>query len=181
MYASLSPDAGATSLSECRSRCCTNATCTTYQWSDAPKTPPKCWSGDSDDYVDSEGVEWYGETGKLTYGAPCDLKSCTCDGVDLSSLAGKTYVTPVDADGYAYKVSICTEIPRASLPTGCVGYTTHAAAVRYQADSPLDCNQVGSVGPCSAVRTHISLRLPLLCSWVVFDRHECVDEMFSMM
>jgi hypothetical protein len=142
MYASLSPDAGAKSLSECRSSCCTNATCTTYQWSDAPKTPPKCWIGDSDGtYVDSGGVVWEGASGKLD-GAACDLAACTCDGVDLSSLAGRTYELPVGADGYAYMVSVCTEIPPARLPAGCSQYAQNPTAVRYKPMLPADCIQV---------------------------------------
>ena len=81
--------------------------------------------------------------------AACDLASCTCDGVDLSGMKGKVYQAPTDAEGYAYKISMCSEIPTAQLPTGCKQYAEHPAVVKYKANNPADCIEIGSVGPCS--------------------------------
>ena len=83
--------------------------------------------------------------------AACDLASCTCDGVDLSGMKGKVYQAPTDAEGYAYKISMCSEIPTAQLPAGCqlpAAGCKHSAVVKYKANNPADCIEIGSVGPC---------------------------------
>ena len=83
-------------------------------------------------------------------GPPCDLAACTCDGVDLKGLQAKGVVEiPPDAEGYSYKLSVCNEIPSASLPTGCQQYAEHPAIVKFKADNLADCIEVGSIGPCS--------------------------------
>jgi len=82
-------------------------------------------------------------------GSTCDLSTCECDGVSLSSLRGKTYHPPVDAEGYAYMISVCDEIPKDELPSGCQQYAEHPAVVKYKADNPADCIEIGAVGPCS--------------------------------
>ena len=82
-------------------------------------------------------------------GAPCDLKSCTCAGVDLSKFKGKVFKTPKDAEGYAYSLAMCGEIPKTSLPSGCQQYAEHPSVVKYKEDNPADCIEIGSVGPCS--------------------------------
>lgn len=82
-------------------------------------------------------------------GAKCDLASCTCGGVDLSSMKGKVYKAPQDAEGYAYSLSICGEIPKSALPSGCQQYAEHPSVVKYKNDNPADCIEIGSIGPCS--------------------------------
>eukprot|EP01048_Picozoa_sp_COSAG05_P019702 COSAG05_NODE_3159_length_2278_cov_8.291877_1_plen_263_part_00 len=80
----------------------------------------------------------------------CDLAKCTCDGVDLAGLKALGVVTSgPDAEGYSYKVSICQEIPAASLPSGCQQYAEHPAIVKFKTDNPADCIEIGSTGPCS--------------------------------
>jgi len=69
--------------------------------------------------------------------------------VSLSSLRGKTHHAPTDAEGYAYMLSVCGEIPKDELPSGCQQYAEHPAVVRYKGDNPADCIEIGSVGPCS--------------------------------
>jgi hypothetical protein len=64
MYNNLYGDSSAQSSDDCKSNCCSDSTCQVWQWSDDPLTPPNCWTGDSDDYGDSGGVEWQGEQGK---------------------------------------------------------------------------------------------------------------------
>eukprot|EP01052_Picozoa_sp_SAG31_P002825 SAG31_NODE_102_length_25175_cov_10.778553_17_plen_208_part_00 len=81
--------------------------------------------------------------------AQCDLAGCTCDGVDLSGMKGKVYQAPPDSEGYAYKISMCSEIPAETLPTGCQQYAEHPAVVKYKANNPADCIEIGSIGPCS--------------------------------
>lgn len=83
------------------------------------------------------------------HAAACDLASCTCDGVDLSGMKGQVYQAPTDSEGYAYKISMCSEIPAATLPTGCQQYAEHPAVVKYKANNPADCIEIGSIGPCS--------------------------------
>ena len=83
-------------------------------------------------------------------GPACDLTKCTCDGVSLAGMKALGVVTTgPDAEGYSYKLSICQEIPAASLPSGCQQYAEHPAAVKFKADNPADCIEVGSIGPCS--------------------------------
>lgn len=82
--------------------------------------------------------------------AHCDLTTCTCGGVALGSLRiNKTVVAPTDAEGYAYLLAICGEIPEVSLPSGCQQYAEHPSVVKYKADNPADCIEIGSIGPCS--------------------------------
>eukprot|EP01051_Picozoa_sp_SAG22_P000466 SAG22_NODE_13_length_33548_cov_57.167773_18_plen_2478_part_00 len=81
--------------------------------------------------------------------SPCDLAECICDGVDLSGFEGNVFQAPTDSEGYAYMISICSEIPTAELPTGCQQYAEHPAVVKYKANNPADCIEIGSVGPCS--------------------------------
>eukprot|EP01052_Picozoa_sp_SAG31_P002526 SAG31_NODE_90_length_26410_cov_175.663981_3_plen_385_part_00 len=64
MYNDLNGDSTAQSADDCKANCCKDTSCQVWQWSDDPKTPPNCWSGDSNDYGDSGGVEWQGEQGK---------------------------------------------------------------------------------------------------------------------
>ena len=111
----------------------------------------QCWSGNSNNYADSGGVEWQGEQGRgvpgpapapgprpspgpapapgpiapAGPGALCDLTTCACDGVDLGVLKGHTFTAPEDESGYSYKLSLCAEIPNADLPAGCQQYTEH--------------------------------------------------------
>lgn len=63
-------------------------------------------------------------------GAKCDLTKCMCGGVDLSSMMNKVFKAPQDAEGYAYSLSICGEIPKASLPSGCQQYAEHPSVVK---------------------------------------------------
>jgi hypothetical protein len=63
-YNDLNGDSAAQSSDQCKSNCCSDANCQVWQWSDDPMTPPNCWSGNSNDYGDSGGVEWQGEQGK---------------------------------------------------------------------------------------------------------------------
>ena len=57
-------------------------------------------------------------------------KTCTCAGVDMSALMGKVYQAPTDAEGYAYSIAMCSEIPKASLPSGCQQYAEHPSVVK---------------------------------------------------
>ena len=66
-------------------------------------------------------------------GAKCDLVKCNCGGVDLSGLKGKVYKAPTDAEGYAYSISICGEIPKTALPSGCQQYAEHPSVVKVSA------------------------------------------------
>ena len=66
-------------------------------------------------------------------GGKCDLVKCNCGGVDLSGLKGKVYKAPTDAEGYAYSISICGEIPKAALPSGCQQYAEHPSVVKVSA------------------------------------------------
>ena len=59
------------------------------------------------------------------------------------------YKAPTDAEGYAYSLAICGEIPKASLPSGCQQYAEHPSVVKYKGDNPADCIEIGSIGPCS--------------------------------
>ena len=79
----------------------------------------------------------------------CDLKKCTCAGVDLSKFKDRVFRAPTDAEGYTYSLALCGEIPKASLPSGCQQYAEHPAVVKYKADNPADCIEIGSIGPCS--------------------------------
>lgn len=83
-------------------------------------------------------------------GPPCDLAACTCAGVDLKNLEAKGVVqSGPDGEGYSYKLSFCTEIPAAQLPTGCQQYAEHPAIVKFKTDNLADCIEIGSIGPCS--------------------------------
>jgi hypothetical protein len=62
---------------------------------------------------------------------------------------GKVYKAPTDAEGYAYSLAICGEIPKAELPSGCQQYAEHPSVVKYKGDNPADCIEIGSIGPCS--------------------------------
>ena len=64
MAKDLNGDITAQSYDDCKANCCKAASCLVYQWSDDPRTPPNCWFGDSDRYVDSGGVLWDGQTDK---------------------------------------------------------------------------------------------------------------------
>ena len=74
--------------------------------------------------IATQGVDAQGAS------APCDLTKCMCAGVDLSSMMNKVYKAPQDAEGYAYSLSICGEIPKASLPSGCQQYAEHPSVVK---------------------------------------------------
>ena len=77
----------------------------------------------------------------------CDLSTCHCDGVDLTSLRGYVHTTPVDHRNYSFKFSICDAIPNAQLPAGCAKFAVNAAAVKYNPDMhpETDCIEVGSL------------------------------------
>jgi hypothetical protein len=63
--------------------------------------------------------------------------------VDLSGLQSMgTVSTPADAEGYSYKISFCTAITGADLPSGCASYAEKPAVVKYKASNPADCIQV---------------------------------------
>ncbi len=79
----------------------------------------------------------------------CDLSKCECDGVSLESLRGKVYHPPVDAEGYTYAFSMCDVLPEPDLPSGCQQYAERPSVVKYKADNPADCIEIGSIGPCS--------------------------------
>ena len=64
--------------------------------------------------------------------ASCDLSTCTCAGVDMSALTSKVYQAPPDAEGYAYSIKMCGEIPKASLPSGCQQYAEHPSVVKVR-------------------------------------------------
>ena len=63
--------------------------------------------------------------------------TCMCAGVDMSALMGKVYQAPKDAEGYAYSIAMCSEIPKASLPSGCQQYAEHPSVVKVRARSPV--------------------------------------------
>jgi hypothetical protein len=67
-------------------------------------------------------------------------------------MKGKVFQAPTDTEGYAYKISMCTEIPNAQLPSGCQQYAEHPSVVKYKANNPADCIEIGSIGPCTQVR-----------------------------
>ena len=108
---------------------------------------------DNPHLADTSATDW----------SACDLGKCTCDGVDLSALRNKLYRTHVNNSanggwdqpaGYVLLISICDEIPRAKLPSGCSindwAEKSRASAVYYKSDDPSDCLVVGSTGPCPA-------------------------------
>lgn len=64
-------------------------------------------------------------------------------------MKGKVFQAPTDTEGYAYKISMCTEIPNAQLPSGCQQYAEHPSVVKYKANNPADCIEIGSIGPCT--------------------------------
>ena len=153
MYNNSNGDSAAQSSDDCKSNCCGDPLCDVWQWSDDPMTPPNCWRGNSSDYGDSGGVEWQGEQGKSAP-APvpiaCDLANCSCAGVDLSKFKGKVFRAPTDAEGYAYSITMCGEISKPALPSGCQqSRWEHPAVVKYKGDNPADCIEIGSIGPCS--------------------------------
>ena len=65
------------------------------------------------------------------WGAPCETDSCSCAGFCLASQKGTVVDTPPDADGYAYKFSLCSSIPTQELPSGCQNYAEDATVVKY--------------------------------------------------
>ena len=83
MYNDLHGDSSARTSDDCKANCCSDGSCQVWQWSDDPMTPPNCWSGASDDYGDSGGVEWQGEQGKAGPPGPtppavrCVNNTCT--------------------------------------------------------------------------------------------------------
>jgi hypothetical protein len=74
--------------------------------------------------------------------------------MDLSSYSGREFITPADDDGYVYMFRMCEEIPQSNLPEGCKRIpdnpddTPYPAVVKVKDDNPLDCELVGSYGPC---------------------------------
>ena len=143
----------------------------------------QCWSGNSNNYADSGGVEWQGEQGRgvpgpapapgprpspgpapapgpiapAGPGALCDLTTCACDGVDLGVLKGHTFTAPEDESGYSYKLSLCAEIPNADLPAGCGGRVRCAALTCAALPHPI------APGPCAAIVVCLwRLQLPAL-------------------
>ena len=65
---------------------------------------------------------------------------------------GKVYKVPTDSwsEGYAYNLTICGEIPKAELPSGCIWQDVyHPSVVKYKDDNPTDCIAIGSIGPCT--------------------------------
>ena len=62
---------------------------------------------------------------------------------------GQVYQLPTDAEGYTYRLAMCDEIPKAQLPSGCQQYAEHPSVVKYNADNPADCIEIGGTGPCS--------------------------------
>ena len=77
----------------------------------------------------------------------CDLSTCICDGVNLSSLRGHVYTTP-ESGGYIYSFSICEEIPDDQIPPSCKLQSEHTAVIKYKSDNTADCTEIGSLGPC---------------------------------
>jgi hypothetical protein len=69
-YNNLNGQASVTSSGDCKKNCCSDSSCQVWQWSDDPTQPPNCWTGASDDYGDSGGVEWQGEQGKAPAPGP---------------------------------------------------------------------------------------------------------------
>ena len=67
--------------------------------------------------------------------ATCDLAKCTCDGVSLASLRNTTVQAPTDSEGYTYQLSLCGEIPRSELPSGCA----QCATCNDQRAAPIFC------------------------------------------
>ena len=47
-------------------------------------------------------------------------------------------------------ISICTDLPNASVPVGCKAYDEHAAVVKYDPENPTDCIEIGSLENCTA-------------------------------
>ena len=83
--------------------------------------------------------------------AACDLESCVCDGVDLSSLRGTVYSTPKANDGYVFNFTLCNEIPAFTLPSACTVQSEHPAAIKMKVEDDgsvddSDCEEVGSLG-----------------------------------
>ena len=106
MYNNLNGDAQARSSDECKSNCCADGSCDVWQWSDDPMTPPNCWSGNSQDYGDSGGVEWQGEQGKGSPGpapvpppgfAPCTRRPSVGDQLLINSADPNDQGTCVEA------------------------------------------------------------------------------------
>jgi hypothetical protein len=92
-------------------------------------------------------------------GAKCDLASCTCGGVDLSSMKGKVYKAPQDAEGYAYSLSICGEIPKSALPSGCQQYAEHPSVVKVSVFSlPLPAHAPSSRRAAIVMPLHVRRR-----------------------
>jgi hypothetical protein len=148
-YFGLNPDYSAYSPDDCLANCCADPSCDVWQYTDMPMGGvANCMHGVSYDYGDSGGIVWSGGEGRQDKPS-CDLSACECDGVSLSSLRGKTHHAPADAEGYAYMLSVCGEIPKDELPSGCQQYAEHPAVVKYKGDNPADCIEIGSVGPCS--------------------------------
>ena len=78
---------------------------------------------------------------------------CMCGKVDLSSFSGREFHTQADDDGYVYMFQMCEEIPSHRLPEGCLPQPgapalPHPAVVKFKDNNPLDCELVGSFGPC---------------------------------
>ena len=83
-------------------------------------------------------------------GAPC--YGCHCGDTDLSPYRNREFRTPADADGYIFLFQMCDPLTEAQLPGGCTTPGIPAfpapAVVKYKDNNPLDCELIGSFGPC---------------------------------
>ena len=85
-------------------------------------------------------------------GLPCDPHRCECGKLDLSQFKGRVYDTPPDAHGMRVRFKMCENLTTAELPTGCQGdaeWLQAPSSVFYNQSNSLDCDQIGSFGPCS--------------------------------
>jgi hypothetical protein len=78
---------------------------------------------------------------------------CKCGKTDLSPYRHRTFRTPADDDGYRYMFKMCEDITNAELPEGCQAASgipplPHPAVVKFKDNNVLDCEMVGSFGPC---------------------------------
>jgi hypothetical protein len=79
------------------------------------------------------------------FGTACSISSCSCAGFCLSSEKGKVIDTPPDADGYAFKFSLCAVIPDDDLPSGCKDVPSQdATVVRYKVRAACLCSHAAS-------------------------------------
>ena len=69
--------------------------------------------------------------------------------MNLKSVAHEVKTTPADEDGFAVRFTLCGELTAEHLPEGCLGgFAIHPSAVKFKVDTPSNCQEIGSIGPC---------------------------------